>query len=392
MSLPVLIIGASFSGLTLALGLARRGIQAVVFDQKFPSTSNHGVALQDWALWPLLSLLDTDLVSLRKALAVDAATGGEGRIEGLRFDAETGDALSPSPQPSSLRAHRPSLLKLLSQGVDVRTKRFKSFETSEKGVEVVFEDGSKSRGCLLVGADGVHSKGAFFLWLQSETDRNCKVRSQLLPQVHFKIHEYAVYYGQQHLKPDDDRYKMLGDSTELTCRIGSTLLGVKVNERTRETLRVGWTYSQPALRGDALLQPERTKDAAAKTPLELIDVMAETRSRCAEPFARLLDTERQEKEDRIVHWLQRTVKIPLHDLLESAQHRVALVGDAAHAAPLLTADGANHALLDGLALGEMEGLESDPIAALRDFYSKSRSRWQEGQDEADHRLREMHSQ
>jgi 2-polyprenyl-6-methoxyphenol hydroxylase-like FAD-dependent oxidoreductase len=388
MPLPVLIVGASFAGLSLARRLSQRNVPAIVYQGTADRLQSHGVALHAWAIAPLLELLGLDLETLRQKTSVDGRTG---MVGGLRFDAATAEALPPAPSRDSYRAHRPSLLKLLREGVDVRfEKRFVSFDSQGDSVTVTFEDGTTERGCLLVAADGVHSKGE--LAVPPKAGSHCvSVRAQLLPEASFDILEYAVYYGQQHLEPNDARYALLGESCDMKATTGSTSLGVNINERSAKTLKIGYTYSRPAPRDDTLLQPARKKEAAHDLPPKLLDELRSLSAKTAKPFADLCDVDRQQREgDRIVHWLQRALRIPVETLIESTRQRVALVGDAAHAMPLLTGDGANYALLDGLRLGDAKEIGSRPTEAVEAYYRERVPIWSDGQDEAARQLRTMH--
>lgn len=156
---------------------------------------------------------------------------------------------------------------------------------------------------------------------------------------------------------------------------------------------IGYTFSRPASQqDDPLLQPARLKEAAHDLPPQLLEEMRELSRQCAEPFASLLDPDRQKAEsDRIVHWLQRSLRIPLETLVDSTSKHVVLLGDAAHAMPLLTADGANYALLDAVRLGGAEGLDRDPAASAREYYRDSMPAWRKGMEEAETRLKNMHA-
>lgn len=59
-----------------------------------------------------------------------------------------------------LRSNRKELRIMLTQHLDIKwSKRFIRYEENENGVTAFFEDGTSAIGDILVGADGVHSRG-----------------------------------------------------------------------------------------------------------------------------------------------------------------------------------------------------------------------------------------
>jgi 2-polyprenyl-6-methoxyphenol hydroxylase-like FAD-dependent oxidoreductase len=69
------------------------------------------------------------------------------------------------------------------------------------------------------------------------------------------------------------------------------------------------------------------------------------------PFSDAFDVEYM-RGDRILHWLMRDTLVPLDDLTRLAERRILLIGDAAHAMPILGGDGANATILDAVELAE----------------------------------------
>lgn len=67
-----------------------------------------------------------------------------------------------SPDQPIVRANRQKLREWLANGVDVQwDKHVSEIHQSSDSVELVFKDGSKAIGNMLVGADGVNSFGEF---------------------------------------------------------------------------------------------------------------------------------------------------------------------------------------------------------------------------------------
>ena len=61
---------------------------------------------------------------------------------------------------TSIRANRALFRDWLSTHLDIKwNKHFNRYEEAADGVTIHFDDGSSATGDILVGADGVHSKG-----------------------------------------------------------------------------------------------------------------------------------------------------------------------------------------------------------------------------------------
>jgi 2-polyprenyl-6-methoxyphenol hydroxylase-like FAD-dependent oxidoreductase len=72
-----------------------------------------------------------------------------------------------SNQYTFITTYRDRLRDLLLEGIDVQwSKKCIGYDEDEEGVWAIFEDGTRERGDLLVGADGIHSpsKEYFFFF------------------------------------------------------------------------------------------------------------------------------------------------------------------------------------------------------------------------------------
>ena len=160
-SLKILIAGGGIGGITLALALRQRGIEALLFEQaKAFSQVGAGIQLSANATRVLRTL------GLGEALA-RLAVYPEGRDYRAWDD---GDRLYWTPLGGRAQAHfgapyyhahRADLLDVLLGGLGDQGFRLNShldrFEQDAHGVTITLADGSAVTGDVLIGADGIHS-------------------------------------------------------------------------------------------------------------------------------------------------------------------------------------------------------------------------------------------
>jgi len=163
------------------------------------------------------------------------------------------------------------------------------------------------------------------------------------------------------------------------------VLSLSIFDKTEENISISWIYSRPAHgSSDALHRPGRTTGDAKETPEEFLKEV-ESLSSLPQPFSEVFDPAKLRK-DRILHWLMRTAEIPSNELVNLAKQDVILLGDAAHAEPILGGEGANNAIMDAIEL-------ADAIAKGDDLGSWIESRaaeWAKGVDESRSRIAQMH--
>ncbi|RKO93869.1 hypothetical protein BDK51DRAFT_6184, partial [Blyttiomyces helicus] len=366
----VLIVGAGLSGLSLARSLASRGVPFKLFDA-WPESRRPGysLTLHPASLSPLLETLRAEPATFRASVAV-AGTGNLGGI----VDALTGEPVGSATGgvPGSFRANRFRLREWLREGVEVRfDHKLVGLEAAGRftsgGVIAKFENGESVEGCLLVGADGVHST----------------VRNIVFPTVRPSILSTVVYNGQRRIpRPGFD--SNLGPHfyshtyiIGLCGRGGASVLSVGINDISAERVDLSWTYSRPAQEGDdALHRPTRGIGEAREIPNALWEELSAL-GPLRPPFDAVADPELA-RGDRINHWLMRSVRISREELAERAAGNapVVLVGDAAHAMPIFRGEGGNHALLDGVELADAIAQHGAGSDALRVFYERATPRWE----------------
>ena len=157
-----LIVGGGIGGLAAAVALQRVGIQVAVFE-KAPHIIEVGTGLSLWS---------NAMVALRRFGLEAAALEAGSVIEQTRTFLSTGEpfgsvdfaALGEKAGAPSICLHRATLQRLLLDAAfsddprSVQTGReCTGFEADPAGVAALFSDGSRERGDVLIGADGIHS-------------------------------------------------------------------------------------------------------------------------------------------------------------------------------------------------------------------------------------------
>ncbi|MFD0677346.1 MULTISPECIES: FAD-dependent monooxygenase [unclassified Paenibacillus] len=180
MNKKVLVIGAGIGGLTTALALKRIGYEPVVYERSTEPSSN-GTTL---VLWPnalrvfqALGAADAILKLGVRNLKTSVFTSKGQPLYELSLDME---AEYGYPVITVLRADlQKILLEQLGRDAVVWGQEFVNAEQDDEQVTVKFADGHLEQGCLLIGADGIHSK----------------VRNALFGEVPLRYCGYAAYRG-----------------------------------------------------------------------------------------------------------------------------------------------------------------------------------------------------
>ena len=153
---------------------------------------------------------------------------------------------------------------------------------------------------------------------------------------------------------------------------------ISINDHSQDGVDISWTFSQKPKEGEIYKTDRQSIDDARKIPQQFFDRLLSLGS-LAEPFKTILSPDMAHQTAKY-NWLMRYVHIPFSELLKSASNRTALIGDAAHAMPIVGGEGANHALLDGIELGEAIAACRSPRAAVEHFYQHQRDRLERGVD------------
>jgi tyrosinase len=166
-----------------------------------------------------------------------------------------------------------------------------------------------------------------------------------------------------------------------------------VSDYKSDRVSVSWTYSRPARgQNDALHMPERALSKATAIPDDLYEELsALSQSSLPQPFAGLFETAHL-RNDRILHWLMRTAHIPEEDLQALAQNGIVLIGDAAHAHPIVGGNGANMAIEDAVSLAEQIATTQDTDKAdLSGWINQRYPIWNDSVQEATENIQRLHS-
>jgi 2-polyprenyl-6-methoxyphenol hydroxylase-like FAD-dependent oxidoreductase len=385
---PITIIGAGFSGLSLARTLHNHRIPFELYEKTAKgSRHNYGITLHASTYRPLLKILNLTEAKFKQSVAVDAGVGGTGVIDPKALVSSRERGISQG----SFRANRGKLESLLREGLESeRGTGVKWGTTIEKmhqesstvsGMGIRSHDGkdleSVESSCIVV-ANGVHSS------------IRKPPKLDILP--------FVAFNGKRSVKRSlfDGVYATaMQSSTVVELKRGDVLLNVSVNEAMKNEVSVSWVYSRPA-RGssDPLHKPNRPNSAAQDIPDKFF---AEVRALAdlPHPFREVFDAEKL-KEERVLHWLQRTSMLGLQELKEAGGHGAFMIGDSVHAQPILGGEGANTAIRDGMELGEWIANSGDKASfdgkMILEWYEERYEAWEAGVRKSEETIAEMHSE
>ena len=368
---PITIIGAGLAGLTLGRCLKQKGIPAIIYDRASSSPRyNYGITLHLSTYQPLLSVLQIDDSTFREKLAVDTYHGGRGTLSAPQF--------SPHSQGDSFRCHRGRLELFLREGQSIQWDALlKDVEFAPQSpiVTAVFQSGEQVESPCVVGCDGPHSQ----------------TRQILVPDMKLKVLPYVVFNGKRLLSMAEYRENTepyMQDSVLLQTRKDNILLEISVNEQTASTIDMSYTYSRPARHGyDALHNPDRTAAGAKDIPEEFYQELKQLEGLLDVPFADIFEPDKV-RNDRVLHWLMRSMIPDIGEAQRLADQGVILIGDAVHALPILGGEGANFAIQDGIALANH--IAEEGIEGIGSFSPPRYEIWKQAVLDSEKRLGDMH--
>jgi 2-polyprenyl-6-methoxyphenol hydroxylase-like FAD-dependent oxidoreductase len=371
MSQPTIsIAGAGIGGLTLGRCLLQRGIHTVLYE-KAPSSPRHtyGITLQPASYRPLLKALNIDESVFKSRVAVDAGIGGSGNI-----NAESYGYLDL--EPASFRAHRGRFEELLREGLDVRWESSLRSVKHHEGLQLQFDNGQTATSDIVIGVEGPHSV----------------IRKQFLPTADPDILPYVVFKGSRRIPREafDNLYATaFKNTTVIEAKHGDVMLNISINEATQEQVSISWVYSRPALgSADRLHKPNRPNSGARDIPEEFFSAVTSLQG-LSQPFIDVFNTEKLRKE-RILHWLMRSIMVPKTELQQLGEKEICLIGDAAHAEPIIGGSGANIAIEDGVSLAKW--IAEKGTSNVKGWYDERYASWQRGQEKSQQCIKSIHEQ
>ena len=342
MAMHVLVVGAGLSGLCLAHGLRRAGIDVDIFDAELSPFVSHGQSYRltidadgSRALEACLPPALYDLATATSGQREDALTVYNDRREVL----ERVDLPHPRRLNGDGNGHMPvdrfTLRQILLGHLDTHLhfqKGFVRYDTHPDGVVAHFDDGTQYEGDLLVGGDGIGSR----------------VRGQLLPAATVTDMGVRAIFGRTPLLTRGDEildHTLIGDDFVAVASHGHALVGAPM--RFREAPQIAAARLVPdvplAMRDDyvawAVLFPAGDFDESPTDTNVLQDEAALQARRFPAKFSQVVAE--GDPTD--------TVLVPIRvaaPVAEWETTRVTLMGDAIHAMPALGTHDVNMALHD----------------------------------------------
>jgi 2-polyprenyl-6-methoxyphenol hydroxylase-like FAD-dependent oxidoreductase len=94
-------------------------------------------------------------------------------------------------------------------------------------------------------------------------------------------------------------------------------------------------------------------------------------------------------DDRTLHWLMRNILIPLPELKRLGEKGISLIGDSAHALPILGGEGASFAVSDAADLTRC--ITQDGVKGIGEFYDGIFGEWEAELRRSEERLGKTHA-
>lgn len=363
MSLPrtTVVVGAGLGGLILGQCLKAKNIPVTILEKASSSPRfNYGITLHRSIYLALLPILQINEASFLERCSI-------GMLQAQKDSAA---------RKSAFRCHRGRLESILRDGLDIRWEHsLKSVEMSLQGILLHVENEPMIESDTIVGADGVHSL----------------LRQSFIPSSHLHVLPYVVFNGRRKMTLEDYQRSLqphMAGQTTLQALQGHVLFRVYINECTATDIHLGYTYSRPARANDPLHEPDRPTSAAENIPEEFYAELSRFKHEELGPvFADIFDREKV-RQDRLLHWLMRSTIVPLGDIQDLADRRIWLIGDAAHAMPILGGEGANQVITDAIDLAKH--ISDISRSNKNEFLEQRHREWTRAVNESGRRLSEMH--
>lgn len=334
MSKPrALIVGGSVAGLFAANLLCRQGWDVSVFERSAEDLAGRGSGIGTReALFAVLKRVGIDL----------DPSAGVRIVSRICLD-RSGARICTVPMPALNsawdRIYRP-LRAALPSGAYHAGQRMEAIERDSDGVTAIFSDGTRARGDLLIGSDGIHSTA----------------RQLLMPDAAPRYAGYVAWRGilEESDLPPEIHAEMF-DHFAFGLPEGELIIALPMPGRDADTRpghrRYHWVWFRPADFERDL--PDLCTDASGKChgiaippPLIRAELIADVKAHAAAVLAPQIAT----AVERTRHLMLQ----PIFDLAapQIAVGRIALVGDAAFTARPHVGAGVTKAALEAAALAD----------------------------------------
>lgn len=322
---PVLIVGGGIGGLTTALALHRRGLEARVYEAA-PALQPVGKGI-----W-----VPTNAMQVLQRLGVGEAVASAGwALERIRIGNDAGRTLLEADLGTyraryghtTISIHRAALMQALADALPDGTLVLgrRAVDFGREGDEVVarFDDGTAERGSLLVGADGLRSA----------------VRERFFPGVRLRDSGQVCYRGVGALELPPDLARTCWEVWGGAVRFGFSAIGPR---------QVYWFAPISTTPGD----PDTAGPWSAR--------LAARYDAFPDPIPEVL---RATPAEEVI----RTELLDFPPLARWCDGRVALLGDAAHAMTPNLGQGGAQAIEDAHVLAARLAPGGPVEAALREY-------------------------
>jgi FAD-dependent urate hydroxylase len=319
-----LVIGGGIGGLAAAIALTHSGVETYVFERA-PELKEVGAGITLWAN-AVKALDKLGVGTLIRNIGLPDLNGGIHRSDGLLLSGAATGELEKRFGAPTLVMNRTELLNTLMNAFDRDMVYLDTscvgYQSDDKCVTALFADGRQMDADVLIAADGVRSA----------------VRAQMFPEAHAK---YAGYTAWRAVVPFD--HTRVGDKWGESWGHG-TRFGIAPLKNDH----VYWFATKNA--------PEGEKDVAGQLKRQLLALFGDWH----EPIRALIEVTDETK-------ILRNDIYDVEPLARWTDGRVALLGDAAHAATPNLGQGACQALEDAVVLGQCLKPDVNVVTALREY-------------------------
>ncbi|CDH48262.1 fad binding domain containing protein [Lichtheimia corymbifera JMRC:FSU:9682] len=341
----VLIIGGGLAGLALGNVLQHHGVPYTVFERE----SSPNDRLQGWSL-------SMHFVLPKLAELIDPAKWAEfgprtavnpqdpHNVSFAMVDGVSGKPFmqrgGPNLGAGVYRVNRKRLRDWLSEDINVVWgKQFDHYVTEEQqdgGVKAVFKDGTEVRGRLLIGVDGSNSAVA-----------QQKLGTKLYDEI-TSTHPVKAL-GTQTIIDAELRKKIEEISSAFMMAFGQNPPSGGTMPCVFSSLNDVLSDNEFSMQWSVSTMDEDFKiaDTDAERLQQAKDLVR--KGNFTGPLAEMIFNT---KDDSPTLGLRIRERAPLENLGSVSPDNVILVGDAAHAMTMFRGEGANHAIMDSLVLGE----------------------------------------